>query len=116
MITNSKWPIKYKKKLNTHQVIEQNIKGGGGILKDSVIWALIKYDSIDKNNVHYSTQHAILDSTLELLNGKCTPIDGGTEYSQKDFDIALERLNLLHQYVIEYKMYVKMNRIEKDFV
>ena len=111
MITNSKWPAKYRKKLNTHPAIEQDPTGG--VLKNEVLWVIFKYDHID---VLYSTQHAILDSTLDLLNGKCTPIDGGTEYGQKDFDIALERLNLLHQYVIEYKMYVKMNRIEKDFV
>lgn len=80
------------------------------------MWTIFKYDSIDKNNVHYSNQHAILDSTLALLNGRCTPIDGGTKYGEKDYELALDRLNLLQQYVIEYKMYEKMNRIEKDFV
>ena len=64
----------------------------------------------------YSNQHAILDSTLKLLNGKSTPIEGGTNYGQKDYELALERLNLLQKYCIEYKMYEKMNRIEKDFV
>ena len=76
----------------------------------------MKYDVIDKNDVHYSKQHADLDSTLKLLNGKDTPIDGGTKYGKKDFELAWEKLNLLQKYYIEYKMYVKMNRIEKDFV
>ena len=110
MITNSKWPAKYRKKLNIHPVIEQN---SDAILKNDVLRCIMDYDTIDNC---YSNQHAILDSTLDLLNGRCTPIEGGTNYGQKDYELALDRLNLLQQYVLEYKMYEKMNRIEKDFV
>jgi len=111
MIKNSKWPEKYKKKLNTHSVIEQDLDGS--ILKNDVLRIIFKYD---RNDGFYSNQHAILDSTLKLLNGECTPIEGGTKYGKKDFELALDRLNLLQKYCIEYKMYEKMNRIEKDFV
>ena len=110
MIINSKWPAKYKKKLNTHSVIDPY---SYSILKNDVLRIIFKYDRIDGI---YSNQHAILDSTFKLLNGKCTPIEGGTKYGEKDYDIALEGLNLLQKYCIEYKIYEKMNRIEKDFV
>lgn len=110
MITSSNWPEQYRKKLNTHPVIAQY---SDSILKNDVLWTIFKYDHIDNL---YSNQHAILDSTLKLLNGKEIPIEGGTKYGQKDYELALERLNLLQKYCIEYKMYEKMNRIEKDFV
>lgn len=109
MITNFKWPEQYRKKLNTHPVIDQY---SDSILKNDVLWTIFKYDG---SNL-YSNQHAILDSTLDLLNGRCTPIEGGTNYGQKDYELAWNRLNLLQKYCIEYKMYEKMNRIEKDFV
>ena len=80
MITNSKWPEKYKKKLNIHPIIDQT---SYGMLKDDVLWRVLEYDGI--YNI-YSNQHAILDSTLKLLNGRCTPIEGGTKYGKKDFD------------------------------
>jgi hypothetical protein len=110
MITNSKWPAKYRKKLNIHPVIDPY---SYGILKNDVLGRVMEYDEMDN---HYSNQHAILDSTLKLLNGHERPIDGGTKYGQKDFELALDRLNLLQKYYIELKMYKKLKRIEMDFV
>ena len=109
MITNSKWPAKYKKKLNKHPVIDQY---SYCIFKNGVLWRIMEYDEI--YNI-YSNQHAILDSTLKLLNGHERPIDGGTKYGKKDFEFALDRLNLLLKYYIELKMYKKLKRIEMDF-
>jgi hypothetical protein len=109
MITNSKWPEKYRKKLNIHPVIDPSYC----ILKNDVVRRIIEYDVMDN---HYSNQHAILDSTLKLLNGHERPIDGGTKYGKKDFEFAWDRLNLILKYYIELKMYKKLKRIEMDFV
>ena len=113
MIINSKWPDKYKKILNTHQIIEQNPEGG--CIKTEVIFRIMEYDTIG-TQFHYSKQHVILDSTLRLLNGTTKPIEDGSNYGQKDFELAWDSLNLLQKYLTEFKMYEKLNRIDEDFV